>query len=127
MSAHTLAKCPFCGSAAYTQRRDVNGRMPAPPETYPSTWFACCENDVTCGAEVGRFHSEEEAIAAWERRVPQGLLRIQALAFDLLKQAEELRTGEHVPSDKWDAMKSLVNEKRRVATLLNDIIEEAAQ
>ncbi len=57
----------------------------------------------------------------------QALSRVQALAFDLLKQAEELRTGEHVPSDKWDAMKSLVNEKRRVATLLNDIIEEAAQ
>lgn len=49
------------------------------------------------------------------------------LAFDLLKEAEEFRTGEHVPPDKWDAMKSLVNEKRRVATQLNDIIEEDGQ
>lgn len=117
MSAHTLAKCPFCGSAAYTQRRDVNGRMPAPPETYPSTWFACCENDVTCGAEVGRFHSEAEAIAAWSRRpkaAPNALARVQALAFDLLKEAEL----------DYGAMR---DEKRRIATLLNDIIEEAAQ
>lgn len=131
MSAHTLSKCPFCGTAAYTQRRDINGRMPAPPETLPGTWFVCCENEETCGAEVGRFHSEEEAVAAWERRMAKAthevLARIQSLAFDLLKEAEEFRTGEHVPPDKWDAMKSLVNEKRRVATQLNDIIEEDGQ
>ncbi len=115
MSAHTLAKCPFCGSAAYTQRRDINGRMPAPPDTYPSTWFACCENEETCGAEVGRFHSEAEAIAAWSRRpkaAPNALARVQALAFELLKEAEL----------DYGAMR---DEKRRVATLLNDIIEEA--
>lgn len=131
MSAHTLAKCPFCGSAAYTHRRDVNGRMPPPPETEPSTWLVCCENEETCGAEVGRYHSEDEAVVAWERRVakttPKALAAIQSLAFDLLKDAEELRTGANVRTDKWEAMKGLSAEKRRIATQLNDIIEEAAQ
>ena len=46
----------------------------------------------------------------------QALSRVQALAFDLLKQADEcneqLSRGEEF-------------EKRRIATLLNDIIEEA--
>ena len=44
----------------------------------------------------------------------QALSRVQALAFDLLKEADL----------DYRAMR---DEKRRIATLLNDIIEEAAQ
>jgi len=57
------------------------------------------------------------------------MARVQALAFDLLKQAEELRRSSHLKSKRSNMVKCLVreDEKRRVATLLNDIIEEAAQ
>lgn len=98
MSAHTLAKCPFCGSAAYTQRRDINGRMPAPPETYPSTWFACCENDETCGAEVGRFHSEEEAVSAWERRMAKATHEVLDFVGDILGKADVSATIRDIES-----------------------------
>lgn len=129
MSAHALSKCPFCGSAAYTHRRDINGRMPPPADLYASTWFVCCENEETCGAEVGRFHSEEEAIAAWERRMAKAthevMARIQSLAFDLLKEAETwTAVNPHLANR---VSNDFLDEKRRIATLLNDIIEEAAQ
>lgn len=49
--------CPFCGSRATILNRPV-----------PVRFVACLD----CGAEGGSRRTEEEAIAAWNRRAGEG-------------------------------------------------------
>ena len=51
-----LKRCPFCGGEA---------------ETYPyyfNEWYIGCRE---CSCDLGVFDTKEEAIEAWNKRVPQ--------------------------------------------------------
>lgn len=67
MSEPKLLPCPFCGDEA--QVREVDG--------YSPMFFVECINcDANVGAQTGTvrglaiaaFHSEDDAVAAWNRR-----------------------------------------------------------
>ena len=54
-----MKDCPFCGSDDVDPRESMR-------ETFH--WVLC----ERCGARTGEFHSEEEAIEAWNRRAEEG-------------------------------------------------------
>lgn len=54
-----LGMCPFCGSADITIHS---------PSSHGLTLYGVACNE--CGVRIKRF-DEEEAIAAWNRRIPQ--------------------------------------------------------
>lgn len=53
-----LKPCPFCGGNATTVESDPTGEF-----------FICCES---CKAFVGVYATENEAVAAWNRRATDG-------------------------------------------------------
>lgn len=58
MEMTELKPCPFCGAEANAYQVE--------------DWYAVyCENRPDCRASVGEFDSEEQAIAAWNRRTEQ--------------------------------------------------------
>lgn len=66
-----LRPCPFCGGAGgifhHTNHGDYVGWL-----QHDTDWWVACEerpgDDESCGATIGMFASEEEAIAAWNSR-----------------------------------------------------------
>jgi Lar family restriction alleviation protein len=90
-----LEPCPFCGGVPYqgSETREV-GEL---------DWFVACGN--YCGAACEAFESQDEAIAAWNRRAPsdESLDRIsQALGLgtpaasvdNMAREIERLRDGD---------------------------------
>ena len=60
MSEEKLKSCPFCGGEASVYQA---GYMYSAPQYY----IFCDE----CGCETPVFNTEQDAIEAWNRRVPQ--------------------------------------------------------
>lgn len=57
MSETNLKPCPFCGGKARTQENNH----------YKDIWSVMCKN---CFTESDRYHTEENAIEAWNTRKP---------------------------------------------------------
>lgn len=76
-----LQKCPFCGGEAIIWEG-------------PDYFKVACKNQFGCAASVGLFDTEQEAIAAWNRRaghiaepdkmVPLTLGELRAMNFEKL-------------------------------------------
>ena len=59
-----LKKCPFCGNEPTI--RIFKGK-----DGWRDRYAVLCRyDDGGCGAESGLYHYEEEAIEAWNRRIP---------------------------------------------------------
>lgn len=59
---YTLKPCPFCGETPHVVMRRQSG--------WRDRWYVLCDyNDGGCGASGEWCHSEEEAVAAWNRRI----------------------------------------------------------
>ena len=52
-----LKECPFCGSNAKVFHSVIH-----------TIFHVKCVNEITCGAELGYFSSEQEAIDSWNER-----------------------------------------------------------
>lgn len=69
MSEIKLKPCPFCGGEAklskFTMRESVKDQHGIfPGKEYPVCRVVC----TSCGTRTAQWDSEEEAIAAWNRR-----------------------------------------------------------
>ena len=60
MSEEKLKPCPFCGGEASVYE---TGYMYSAPQ-----YYICCDE---CGSGIAVFNTEQDAIEAWNRRVPQ--------------------------------------------------------
>jgi len=61
-----LKYCPFCGDELVKVKFDED----EPHYLMMGIVFIECQN---CGAKSGHYHREEEAIAAWNKRVDNAL------------------------------------------------------
>ena len=60
--------CPFCGSKPYVRKV----RVKYVDADSADRWKVMCGGRVDCCALLNDFASEEEAIAAWNRRAGNG-------------------------------------------------------
>ena len=66
-----LIPCPFCGSTEDVHLLSRTRREPYLGRWYTQYYVSCADEFDGCGAVSGYWGSEEEAIAAWNRRVAE--------------------------------------------------------
>lgn len=64
--ASELARCPFCGGAAEHDSQRWQPRRRVGMSDLTGHAVTC----LACPAEVGIFDTKDDAVAAWNRRVP---------------------------------------------------------
>ena len=101
MSKPTLLPCAHCGQPATafetTKPGDV-GRV----------WCACCNS---CQIGTARCYSENEAIAAWNRRTPTPSPAVRALVEALVEAAKDVLTLSSTAmcaAEKYRAMRKAI-------------------
>ena len=92
-----LKPCPFCGNTPTI--RIYNGK-----DGWRDRYAVLCRYDEGgCGAESGLYHYQAEAIEAWNRRVPEAIVRC--------------KDCKHNPKDTWfECPMSHLSEKQRPET-----------